>query len=130
MKIEKTIDEKGKITILVDGKAPNYELSRILTGTTNENQDGIFVTRNYEVFRFGDFSNTIYFSHSLGLTTPNEDYAEELAARIQKVRAWVQKCRDTAGTVEIEDLPEVAQELSKEKRLYYRNSKGQIKPLD
>ena len=130
MKIEKAIDKEGKTTILIDGKILGYEISRALTGTTGEETEGIFAEKRYELFYYGDYKNSIYFGQELSQTYPVKKYAEILTTRIQKVRDWVKECRDTAGTVEIKNLPEAAEKLAEEGRLYYRNIKGQIKPLD
>ena len=131
MKIEKIIDKEGKIAILIDGKIPSYEISRALTGTTGEGTEGIFVEgKSYELFYYGDYEKSVYLGEELSKLFPVEKYAKILASRVPKVRDWVRECQNTAGTVEIKDFPEVAQKLSEEGKLYYRNSKGQIKPLD
>ena len=133
MKVEKAIDEKGHVSIRIDGEVPDYELSRKLTGTTGEKNDGIFDVHGeagFISFSFGDFHASINLGRHLYPTDPVDKYAEILSERIEKVREWVQSCRKTAGTVEIKDLGEIAEKLASENRLYYRDSQGKIRKLE
>ncbi len=133
MKIEKRVNERGEVEIRIDGETPDYELSRKLTGTTGEKNDGIFDVHGeagFISFRYGDFQASINLSRHLDPTYPVEKYAEILAERIKKVRNWVKSCRETAGIAEIEDLPEIAERLASKNRLYYRDSQGKIRRLE
>ena len=129
MKIEKTINDEGIINMKIDGKVNGYAMSRILTGTTGETGEGIFESANDVNFEYGDFRKSIYFPDFLGEKGKVEDYAKILTERISAVREWVAKCRATAGTIEIKDLPDIVVDLAQQGKLYYHNSKGQITPL-
>ena len=129
MKIEKVVNEKGEVVITIDGKPTSTNTSRALTGTTNEEFWGIFSPDRVVRFSFGNFHENIEFTETPLSIDPIEQYARKLMARVQKVRNWVNKCKGTAGTIEIKELPEVTEKLAKEHRLYYRNSDGQIKPI-
>ena len=133
MKIEKRVNERGEVEILVNGEIPDYRLSQKLTGTTSEKGQGIFSVHGeagFIPFSFGDFHASINLGRHLYPTDPVDKYAEILSERIEKVREWVQSCRKTAGTVEIKDLGEIAEKLASENRLYYRDSQGKIRKLE
>ena len=129
MKIKKTVNEKGEIAITIDGKPTSTNTSRWLTGTTGEDFWGIFSPDKVVRFSFGSFSKKITFTETPLYTDTVEQYARKLMARVQKVRNWVEECKKTAGVVEIKELSEIAEDLAKRHKLYYRNSAGQIKPI-
>ena len=101
MKLVKTVNDEGDIDITLGGKPLDFELSRKLTGTTDEKDVGIFISCGEECFTFGAFQNVIYFPKGLDLRWDSEEIAEEISARIDKVCAWVADCKSTAGSADV-----------------------------
>ena len=100
MKVEKIVDEKGIVTIIVNEKIGKpYVASRELTGTTDEDNDGVFDYQKEIKFIFGDFRKKFYFNELLDKTLPIEKYCEILVERIKLVRDWVETCKKTEGKV-------------------------------
>lgn len=135
MRIEKRVTESGEIEILIDGDKITSKMSRQLTGTTCEAGEGadlgIFSTTATEgSFNFGAFHQVIAFGNLLYVTDPAASIAEKIVGRIEKVRAWVARCRNTSGVIEVENVGAVIDNLYAEGNLYYRNRKGQIRALD
>ncbi len=127
MKIEKIVSDVGVIEILIDGKTEGCSLSRELTGTSSEAGNGIFNTSSITVFYFGNFSRRISFDSSLDHFLSVEEYSNRLVERIATVKKWVAECRASGGTVTIMEKEEVIEKLTEDKKLFYRNNKGQIK---
>ena len=101
MLLKKTVSAEGQIEITLNGQELDLELSRLLTGTTGEEEKGIFNGENSAYFEFGDFRNRIIFQSFLDFCWQFEDIYEVIQTRVDQVRAWVQDCRDSGGEGEI-----------------------------
>ena len=101
MKLVKKVDTEGIIDVEIDGRPLDFKVSREITGTTREQEQGIFSPAREENFTFGDYQNLIMFASHLSLCEPVDEIAEIIKERTEKVREWVQECKDTQGTVEI-----------------------------
>jgi len=101
MKLYKTVSEEGLININIEGEELDPELSRKLTGTTNEGGAGIFAEGLSDDFEFGDFQAEISFAGRLNRQWCAEDLAERISARIRRVSDWVLDCKATAGCAEV-----------------------------
>jgi hypothetical protein len=98
MLLKKTVTKIGEVEVTIDGKTLDFELSRILTGTDNENRSGVFEGGEAEGwFKFGDFHSTIFFGGTYDITWQMDDLAPAIFDRIKKVREWVRDCRDSGG---------------------------------
>lgn len=101
MLLKKEVGKDGNITISIDKKPLDHILSRELTGTTGEKGYGVFEHESVtETFEFGDFKAAITFEGTYNYCWQMEDLAPAIFARIEKVRDWVEDCKDSGGEVE------------------------------
>jgi len=100
MLLKKEVSNEGIIRISINGMDLDYNLSRFLTGTTNEDDEGIF-TPTGDTFYFGDFKKEFAFSDRLDYMDTVENIAAVINRRTEKVRAWIARCKATAGETEV-----------------------------
>jgi len=100
MLLRKEISDEGIIRLTINGMDLDHELSRFLTGTTYEKDDGIFSPAG-DIFHFGEFKKEFAFSDRLDYTDPVKNIAAALNYRIKVVRQWVAACKATAGEAEV-----------------------------
>lgn len=100
MVLEKKVSKDGMIETTINGKKLDYALSRKLTGTIFEQENGVFShDRNTEYFEFGDFKASIHFNGTYDESWHIEDLSTAIFARIEKVRGWVDDCKNSGGMV-------------------------------
>jgi len=100
MLLRKEVSDEGIIRVTINGMNLDHELSRFLTGTTYEDDEGIF-TPTGDTFYFGAFKKSFCFSTKLNLKAPAKDIANVLNHRIVCVKQWVAACKATAGEAEV-----------------------------
>jgi hypothetical protein len=99
--VEKTVSDSGRIEIFIDGLPTNDATSRALTGTTYEENKGIFtLDEDGDNFTFGDFKQYISLP-MLDFTWTAEKITDRIAERIKLVREWVKSCKETTGIYHI-----------------------------
>lgn len=103
LKIKKILTEKGYTSISFN-EDENYlfELSRDLTGTDNEEFQGIFTLSNVKKeikFNFGVYTTTLTFQ-SINIENNVQEIGNEIRCRISMVRKWVKECKSKALTEE------------------------------
>lgn len=82
-------DGRKHTSYKLDGRDVSlYEVSRKLTGTTNESHDGIFTVRGNVDFRYGGRSKIFFFGRPLEFSNAHY-YIKEIEERIKAVRNWV-----------------------------------------
>ena len=100
MLLKKDVSNDGIINIKINGMDLDNKLSRLLTGTTYEGDEGIF-TPTGDIFYFGVFKKSFCFNTKLDLKAPAKDIANVLNYRIVCVKQWVAACKATAGEAEV-----------------------------
>jgi len=103
----KTVSPEGIINLDIDGRDLDFRLSREITGTTGEENEGVFNKSVSTEFKFGDFSTDIGFYSNLDPSWCSEDLGIRIKNRISKVRDWVEDCKATAGSLDLskDNLP-------------------------
>ena len=121
----------GPIESAGAGEMWPYYLMHKFAQTTGEDKIGSLVELDTEVY--GKHRMVFHPPDTSG--TPQE-VAEAIVRHLETVRQWVESCKEVdrnlsgTATVTLAELPEVATELHRQNRLYYRTAGGQIKRLE
>jgi len=89
--------KNGKLEVVILGEVMElYQASRILTGTTGEDFDGVFTPLYSAIaFKYGNKRKVFEFGEEkvFDLDSPIEIIANIVALRILEVRQWVDKIK-------------------------------------
>ena len=130
MKIEKEVNDKGNVIVRVTGVPSLPQGTMVSHPSGYSYPDGrVEVGQRGVSFEIGDFKFTNTGSYV------NTDSARFIANTLNDrfygfFAAWAAFKTKHTETIEIKTVSEVAADLHRDSRLYYRNAKGQIKRID